>query len=806
MFNRFLAILTILICVIGFTAQARAAESPIHRIAGETRFETAKAIAETLNSATSENIVVVSGHDIKNALSASTLAHKLNAPILLADETVERSTDLYDYANQHLAHNGNVYFIGGADLAWGDFIQRFQSVSVQQIEGSDCFETSALVAQYLDSGQGGTVVICAGEDYSDTLSISSIAAYNNWPILFVDRDVVPGSVNDFLQNKKPDTIYIMGGRAMVSYNLESQLHKLFPKTTFERFQGIDRFDTSAKILNRFAPNPKNVYLASSNEYAQALVGSALAAKTGDPLLLTDSESIDLPLALRNYMVGLKNTPSVYVLGDEVAVSSETASSLWNITPIQLKNTDFVEIQQMIPSVDLDIKYATVENFTHTKLYDSSKALLRKGTAEKLKKVADEVEKKGYRLKIWDAYRSPEAQFKLWKLVPDSRYVANPNRGYSNHSRGSAVDLTLVDLQGNEISMPTGFDNFTAAAARTHNNANAKYLEKVMMKYGFKPLATEWWHFDDKDTYQPEDSAQVPPPPKVRKSKIAFTLSAVGDITLGQDERFPYEGSFNQYYSKYGRGYFFTGVKKILSEDDLTVANLEGTLTEATEKPDKSFQGNQAFFFKGNPAYTAILKDGSIEAVSIANNHSMDYLKKGFTDTVAALDDAGVISFGDSKIAIYEKNGIKIGLVGVNPLGPLEEGIELQKLKSDLAVNLEGLKEKTSLIVVSFHWGTENKSTPTQEQRELGRFAIDQGADLVLGHHPHVIQPNEVYQGKWIVYSLGNFVFGGNSNPWYKNTEIFRQKYTFINGKLVGISSPMIIPCRLSLSYKPEPIP
>ena len=473
-----------------------------------------------------------------------------------------------------------------------------------------------------------------------------------------------------------------------------------------------------------------------------------------------------------------------------------------------KKTDFVDIQQIIPSVKLDMKYATSDNFTHTKLYDSSKALLRNGTADKLKKVSDEVEKKGFRLKIWDAYRVSKAQFKMWNLVPDSRYVANPYKGYSNHSRGSAVDLSLVDLEGNEIVMPTGFDNFTAAAARANENANAKYLEKIMVKYGFKPLATEWWHFDDSDTYEPADTATVAPPhPPVLQGneKKEITVSAIGDVTLGQDDKFQYTGSFNQYYKLSGAGYFFSGVKKILSEDNLTIANLEGTLTKATEKPDKSFQGDNAFFFKGSPSYAAILKDGSIEAVDLANNHSMDYLEKGFSDTVAALDNTEIKSFGYDKVAIYEKDGIKIGLIGVNTLGKLEEGVNLINVEFDLVNKIQLLKNQTSLIIVSFHWGMENQSTPTSEQRELGRLAVEQGAGLVLGHHPHVLQPIEVYQGKSIVYSLGNFVFGGNSNPRYKTTEIFRQTFSFENGKLVGINSPLIIPCKLSTSFRPEPL-
>lgn len=148
---------------------------------------------------------------------------------------------------------------------------------------------------------------------------------------------------------------------------------------------------------------------------------------------------------------------------------------------------------------------------------------------------------------------------MWDLVPDTRYVANPYKGYSNHSRGSAVDLTLIDIEGNELAMPTGFDIFTSEAARANQNQNAKYLKEVMVKHGFKPLATEWWHFDDKDTYQPANSVRVSSPPAVpQNQETSITISAIGDVTLGQDERYLYAGSFDQYYKLKSLEYFFQG--------------------------------------------------------------------------------------------------------------------------------------------------------------------------------------------------------------------------------------------------------
>ena len=169
------------------------------------------------------------------------------------------------------------------------------------------------------------------------------------------------------------------------------------------------------------------------------------------------------------------------------------------------NTDFVNLKDFIPSAEIDLVYATEKNFTGKKLYDNPTAYLRKGTAEKLKQVAEEVNKKGYRLKIWDAYRPQEAQIRMWNAFPNPNFVANPYSKPSNHSRGCAVDLTLIDQNGQEIDMPSGFDHFGPSADRSYwdvsptQRENAKYLETVMWNHGFVSIRTEWWHFADTDS-------------------------------------------------------------------------------------------------------------------------------------------------------------------------------------------------------------------------------------------------------------------------------------------------------------------
>ena len=178
--------------------------------------------------------------------------------------------------------------------------------------------------------------------------------------------------------------------------------------------------------------------------------------------------------------------------------------------INPKDEDFVRVKDYIPDIVTELKYAATDNFTGQVIYGFQDVFLRYGTVMKLKKVSEELNSQGLHLKIWDGFRPVSAQFKLWEICPDDTYVANPNLGYSNHSRGFAVDLTLVDENGNELRMPTGFDDFSAMADRDYSECdpqaaeNARYLETVMEKHGFSGYQGEWWHFNDTDNYDVED--------------------------------------------------------------------------------------------------------------------------------------------------------------------------------------------------------------------------------------------------------------------------------------------------------------
>lgn len=286
----------------------------------------------------------------------------------------------------------------------------------------------------------------------------------------------------------------------------------------------------------------------------------------------------------------------------------------------------------------------------------------------------------------------------------------------------------------------------------------------------------------------------------RKNKtVSFTISAVGDCTFGTDENFAYEVSMPAKYDEVGDfNYFFENVKSVFEEDDLTIVNFEGTLTDSTTREDKQFA------FKADKSYAEILTDGFVEAANLANNHSKDYGEQSYNDTMDALDEAGITNFGYDRVAIKKVKGIKVGLVGTYVLA---DGLGV---KDSMEKNIQDLKDEgAQVIIASFHWGEEKAEYPNDVQVELAHAAIDAGADLVLGHHPHVLQGIEQYKGKNIVYSLGNFCFGGNMYPSDMDTMIFQQTFTLKGGKLQEDNVTNIIPCSISSvedynNYQPTP--
>lgn len=273
------------------------------------------------------------------------------------------------------------------------------------------------------------------------------------------------------------------------------------------------------------------------------------------------------------------------------------------------------------------------------------------------------------------------------------------------------------------------------------------------------------------------------------SEIVITISALGDCALGNE--FAQRGhTFADVYAEKGAAYFFANVKEVLAADDLTIANLETCLTNEHQKRDKSVE-KTPFWIKGEPGYTQILKEASIEVVNIANNHTFDYGQLGFEETLQSLDKADIAYCGYEHEVIKEIKGIKIGFMGFCQFGNREK-----QLNKEIKEQIKTLKTKVDLMIVSFHWGSELAVKPSPKQYELAKIAVEAGADLVLGHHPHVLQGIGEYQGKTVVFSLGNFCFGANRLPHDRDTIIYQHRFTFKNGELLK-SQNIIIPCSMT---------
>lgn len=273
----------------------------------------------------------------------------------------------------------------------------------------------------------------------------------------------------------------------------------------------------------------------------------------------------------------------------------------------------------------------------------------------------------------------------------------------------------------------------------------------------------------------------------KNKETEILLSFAGDSTLGTDKKFNQSTSLpamlrakNNDYS-----YFFKNVKPIFEKDDLSIVNLEGPLT----KHDK-INTNKQFNFKGDPDLAKALVEGDIEAVNLANNHTFDYGDVGFKDTKKALEDNNINYFGAGHKYIKEIKGIKFGFLGY------EIWNESSDIKAKIKKDIDELKSQGAIVILTAHWGIERDYKPYVVQKNMAHFAIDNGVDLIIGHHPHVLQSVEQYKGKFIFYSLGNFAFGGNSNPSDKDTMVVQVQYKF-KGNNVDNMGVKVIPTSIS---------
>jgi len=320
-----------------------------------------------------------------------------------------------------------------------------------------------------------------------------------------------------------------------------------------------------------------------------------------------------------------------------------------------------------------------------------------------------------------------------------------------------------------------------------NDANAKKLE-----------ANNEISYKTKDTIDDEKKEEIIVKEPIKK---AILISFAGDFTLGTDTKFAYDGSLPAAFINSGRkySYFMQNVSSIFSKDDYTLVNLETTFTDSN---DKAIKDGEVFYnFKGPKEYVNILTNASIDGVTIANNHIYDYGKQGIQDTVSTLKENNIDICGEGYKILKDIKGVKFGFLGYT-------GWEYSNgLKTQIVNDISELKKQGAKVVIPyFHWGIEKSYEPYDVQQNLARFAIDNGADAVIGSHPHVIQSMEIYKGKFIAYSMGNFCFGGNSNPPDKRTFILQIKANMEDDKLVRFEYKVLPAMVSSRSDKNDYIP
>lgn len=303
---------------------------------------------------------------------------------------------------------------------------------------------------------------------------------------------------------------------------------------------------------------------------------------------------------------------------------------------------------------------------------------------------------------------------------------------------------------------------------------------------------------------------VPPAPEEsgeqqqadEEEKKGVTLSLIGDCSIG--DSIQYKGSDTSYHTvidKNGYAWPFSLVREYLEQDDLTVANLEVVLTTRTKHTEKMYN------LVADPDHVQALKEGGIEMVNTVNNHCMDFLEGGYADTLKHLDEAGILHFGSMYPTDKEGNDI----LGVADVGGIRFGFVGYSYPNEnydqnrIANRIQKLRDQgCDVVIVSLHWGRETYMTPESWQMSFAKQVIAAGADMIWGHHPHVLQPIQFYQGKPILYSTGNFTFGTMSKV-DPSTGIFQATYERIGGQ-VQLTELRVIPCETQGSPDYRPIP
>lgn len=371
-------------------------------------------------------------------------------------------------------------------------------------------------------------------------------------------------------------------------------------------------------------------------------------------------------------------------------------------------------------------------------------------------------------------------------------------GYTRRNVGVRMsvrlDLSQVEITGGQGTKAEPFvlASTQKAASTPVPTADAAPAADVtaVPEASAVPESTEIPALTPEPTAEPTPEP-TPEPTATPAADTRALLSFVGDCSVGDSAQYvDYSTSYHSTIDEKGYAWPFSLVKDYLAADDLTIANLEVVFTTRRNHTEKLYN------LKGDPDHVNVLLEGSIEMVNTVNNHCMDFSAAGYEDTLDVLDEAGIAHFGtvypgsqyaQDVLGVQDVNGIRFGFVGFTY--PQESDLKR------IAERIRILKEENGcdVVIVSLHWGRETHMTPESSQAVYARQVIDAGADVIWGHHPHVIQPITFYNNKPIMFSTGNFTFGTMSKV-DPSTGIFQLTYERVNGQ-VHLAQLQVIPCK-----------
>lgn len=355
---------------------------------------------------------------------------------------------------------------------------------------------------------------------------------------------------------------------------------------------------------------------------------------------------------------------------------------------------------------------------------------------------------------------------------------------------TVTEKSLVLDNITDVEVTTGIENTTDNS----NNEEETLEEEIITEDIFETVETV-----PEETTQNiiEETTEIETEPM--PETFDFVVTFTGDVMLASYKDQTTSGSFNEYVNNNEPSYFFEKMKPIFEADDYTIVNLENVFTD--NKLSEVWKDHSpAYWYKSKTSNTEILTSSSIEAVSLANNHYGDYGTQGRRDTDAAVEAAGLLYGHNDKTFYIEKNGFKIAVICHGLWSGWQAEQIIDRIKTE--------EQNSDFQIVFYHGGTERIHKPEDWKIKASRKLVDAGADLVIGNHPHVLQPMESYNGVDIIYSMGNFCFGGSKRP-ENRTIVYQLKLTINDRNEVELKTGDIIPCYVYTgninNYQPAPV-